>query len=557
MKKIFFKSIAAAVLTVGLTGCVNDLDISSIDPQSSPSADPMGVLAKCYSTLGLTGQAGPDGKGDLSDDEGESGFYRTTFNLQELPTDECAWAWQDNPDIPQLTYMQWNSSSVRVGWAYTRLTYDITLFNSYLQQVEDNEANRLYRAEVRFLRALHYWYLLDLFGKVPFKTEFNITELPVEYTAQQIYDWIDQELTEIEPMMAEVGTYSKPGGEYGRADRGAAYLLHARLALNSETYTGKPDYDKAIEYCNKLEQSRAYELSTRTNDNGYTGYEQLFMADNDENEQAMRETILPIRQDGARTRNYGGSTYLVLATRISGMPDVGLAIAPWSCLFARKSMVDKFFPAGDIPMSTEEAPAGASEAEIKALDMQDGSSTDQITAAAGDDRALFYAGRGGGIRKNGTDAITTFTDGISIVKWSNIRSDNGRVSDTSWPDTDIPLFRYAEMYLIRAEAKWRKSGNLNDALADINVLRDRAHATRLLSINSEMDILDEWCREFYLEGRRRSDLRRFDCFTGNKYLWDWKGGSATGTNVYSHYDVYPFPETDLNNNSNLTPTPGY
>ncbi len=557
MKKIFFKSIAAAVLTVGLTGCVNDLDISSIDPQSSPSADPMGVLAKCYSTLGLTGQAGPAGKGDLSDDEGESGFYRTTFNLQELPTDECAWAWQDNPDIPQLTYMQWNSSSVRVGWAYTRLTYDITLFNSYLQQVEDNEANRLYRAEVRFLRALHYWYLLDLFGKVPFKTEFNITELPVEYTAQQIYDWIDQELTEIEPMMAEVGTYSKPGGEYGRADRGAAYLLHARLALNSETYTGKPDYDKAIEYCNKLEQSRAYELSTRTNDNGYTGYEQLFMADNDENEQAMRETILPIRQDGARTRNYGGSTYLVLATRISGMPDVGLAIAPWSCLFARKSMVDKFFPAGDIPMSTEEAPAGASEAEIKALDMQDGSSTDQITAAAGDDRALFYAGRGGGIRKNGTDAITTFTDGISIVKWSNIRSDNGRVSDTSWPDTDIPLFRYAEMYLIRAEAKWRKSRNLNDALADINVLRDRAHATRLPSINSEMDILDEWCREFYLEGRRRSDLRRFDCFTGNKYLWDWKGGSATGTNVYSHYDVYPFPDTDLNNNSNLTPTPGY
>lgn len=557
MKKIFFKSIAAAVLTVGLTGCVNDLDISSIDPQSSPSADPKGVLAKCYSTLGLTGQAGPAGKGDLSDDEGESGFYRTTFNLQELPTDECAWAWQDNQDIPQLTYMQWNSSSVRVQWAYTRLTYDITLFNSYLQQVEDNEANRLYRAEVRFLRALHYWYLLDLFGKVPFKTEFNISELPVEYTAQQIYDWIDKELTEIEPMMAEVGTYSKPGGEYGRADRGAAYLLHARLALNSETYTGKPDYDKAIEYCNKLEQSGAYELSRATNANGYTGYEQLFMADNDENEQAMRETILPIRQDGARTRNYGGSTYLVLATRISGMPDVGLAVSPWSCLFARKSMVDKFFPAGDIPMSTEEAPAGASEAEIKALDMQDGSSTDQITAAAGDDRALFYAGRGGGIRKNGTDAITTFTDGISIVKWSNIRSDNGRVSDTSWPDTDIPLFRYAEMYLIRAEAKWRKSGKLNDALADINVLRDRAHATRLLSINSEMDILDEWCREFYLEGRRRSDLRRFDCFTGNKYLWDWKGGSATGTNVYSHYDVYPFPETDLNNNSNLTPTPGY
>ena len=245
MKKIFFKSIAAAVLTVGLTGCVNDLDISSIDPQSSPSADPMGVLAKCYSTLGLTGQAGPAGKGDLSDDEGESGFYRTTFNLQELPTDECAWAWQDNQDIPQLTYMQWNSSSVRVQWAYTRLTYDITLFNSYLQQVEDNEANRLYRAEVRFLRALHYWYLLDLFGKVPFKTEFNITELPVEYTAQQIYDWIDKELTEIEPMMAEVGTYSKPGGESASLVQGQAPSSIGNDLLKWETTT---QYNAGIDF---------------------------------------------------------------------------------------------------------------------------------------------------------------------------------------------------------------------------------------------------------------------------------------------------------------------
>ena len=170
MKSTLLNTIAAAALTIGLTGCVNDLDISSIDPQTSTGATDMELLSKCYSTLGVTGQSGPAGNADLAgiEDEGESGFYRTTFNCQELMTDECAWAWQDNPDIAPFTNMTWNSNSVRTLWVYTRLTYNITLFNSYLNQVADNAENSQYRAEVRFLRALNYWYLLDLFGKSPY-----------------------------------------------------------------------------------------------------------------------------------------------------------------------------------------------------------------------------------------------------------------------------------------------------------------------------------------------------------------------------------------------------
>ena len=142
MKNIFFKTIAAAIVGIGLTGCVNDLDISSIDPQSSSSYEEEQLFAKCYGVLGLTGQRGGAGNGDLSDDEGESGFYRTTFNLQELPTDELMWAWQTDQDIPQITMIGWSSSSIRVLWAYTRLMYDITLFNKYLQEVPDNEERR-------------------------------------------------------------------------------------------------------------------------------------------------------------------------------------------------------------------------------------------------------------------------------------------------------------------------------------------------------------------------------------------------------------------------------
>ena len=138
-----------------------------------------------------------------------------------------------------------------------------------------------------------------------------------------------------------------------------------------------------------------------------------------------------------------------------------------------------------------------------------------------------------------------------------LNSDNTAGSDPSWADTDIPLLRFAEAYLTRAEAKWRLSGNLNDALADINELRGRAHTRLLASITSEMDILDEWCREFFMEGRRRSDLVRFGCFAGSKYIWDWKGGVAEGTSVSSHYNVYPIPADDIRNSGNLSQNEGY
>ena len=138
MKHIFLKTALAALLIGGVaTSCINDLNISSIDPQSSSSYEDMELLAKVYSTLGLTGQKGPAGSGDISSDEGESGFYRTTFNLQELCTDECLWAWQTDTDIPQITNIDWTASSPRVQWTFQRLAFDVTLCNFYLTNTED------------------------------------------------------------------------------------------------------------------------------------------------------------------------------------------------------------------------------------------------------------------------------------------------------------------------------------------------------------------------------------------------------------------------------------
>lgn len=558
MKHIFLKTVLVAFLMGGATtSCVNDLNISSIDPQSSSSYGDMELLAKIYSTLGLTGQRGPAGNGDISSDEGESGFYRTTFNLQELCTDECAWAWQTDADIPQITNIEWTSSSPRVQWAFQRLAFDVTLCNFYLTNTEDKAEDpqyKLYRAEVRFLRALHLWYFLDLWGKAPFKTTYDIYELPVEKAGKDLYDWIDKELTEIEPQMAEVGEFNNTAN-FGRADRGAAYMLHARLALNSEVYTNGAvkDYQKAIDYCDLLEGK--YELS-KADKNGYTGYEQVFMADNDENPQAMKEIILPIRQDGVKTKCYSGANYLVSSTRITGMPYMGTNNG-WSCNFARAALVKKFFSnLDDCPLATEKAPDNATEADIIALDEAAGTTTKDVQRKANDDRALFYSGCGGGLRSIEFEQIAGFNSGLSIVKWSNIRTDGAPTSHVEFPDVDIPLIRYAEMFLTRAEAKFRLSGDPQQARADIEVLRSRAGASTPATI-TEQFIIDEWCREFYMEGRRRSDLNRFGLFTGDKYIWDFKGGVAEGKGVADYFKVYPIPADDIRGNENLNQNEGY
>lgn len=543
--KQLFSAALIAVLSSGVTSCINDLDISPIDPQTGGSFDQQGVFVKGYAMLGVTGQKGIDGSPDLDgQDEGESGFYRTTFNCNELPTDECLWAWQENQDIPQLTSISWSPSSQRTEWVYVRLGYDITQYNFFLDQTEsmtDAETLRQ-RAEIRFLRALHYWYFLDLFGKAPFKEHFN-NDLPVEKKGTELYTYIQNELNEIEGDM-----YEPRQAPFGRADKAANWLLRARLYLNAGVYTGQTDYAKAEEYASKVIGS-AYKLCTN--------YSELFMADNDENENAMQEIILPIRQDGVKTRNYGGSTYLVCGTRVAGMPRMGTTNG-WSCIFARAAMVQKFFSnLDDVPMlrADVEIPKGLdTDEQIDAFDAEYGIRTEDMIKAAGDDRAMLYSGVGGGRRKIQTDAISGFTDGLSIVKWQNYRSDGKPVSHATYPDTDIPLFRLAEAYLTRAEAIFRQGG---DATGDINELRKRANCTRKVQTVTEQELIDEWAREFYLEGRRRSDLVRFGMFTTNKYLWDWKGGAMNGTSVASYYNKYPIPVSDINNNRNMSQNEGY
>jgi hypothetical protein len=178
---------------------------------------------------------------------------------------------------------------------------------------------------------------------------------------------------------------------------------------------------------------------------------------------------------------------------------------------------------------------------------------------ASEGRSMFYT--------NGQsleiEELGEFTNGYAVTKWKNITSTGQPGKRLEFADTDFPMFRLADLYLIYAEATLRgaSGGSTTTAAGYINALRERAYGSDAANISPgdlNLDlILQERARELYWEGHRRTDLRRFDRYTGDNYVWSWKGETQEGTGTSSHYEIFPIPSSDINSNLNLTQNPGY
>ena len=537
MKLNLLKYMAPVALTLGLglgaASCADDLNQSSIDPQTQSGVEQDGYYAKIYGLMVLSGQKGATDTPDISDDPGKNPFFRRVWEQQEFSTDECLWAWQNDPGQSEYLNFSWGSTHLFTRMLYNRLGYNITQCNFFLDLYKDktDEVSQQRCAEVRFFRAMYYQYFLDFFGKAPFKDTFN-EEKPKEMLAPELFAYIEGEYKDIIDALPEA---DPAGKHFGQVNKVAAYIMLSRLYLNAQTYTGVAKWDEAVEWSTKAIES-GYDLSRATSSAGFTGYHQLFMGDNDRNPEAMKEIVLPIRQDGTKTKTYGGTWTIISSCYASGCKNFYGTNDAWTCIRARAEVADFYFAnRSDVPLTEGR------------WDIRD---------AAGDDRALLYGGDG---RTVETEKIGTITKGLAIQKWTNEHADGtADYHDNTIPDTDIPFLRLAEAYLTRAEANWRKGAPEVTVLADINALRDRAHAKHWLGSDlTPLNFVKEWGREFYLEGRRRTDLRRFNMFTTNTYLWEWKGGVYEGTGVADYCNLYPIPQTDISNNPNMHQNDGY
>ena len=528
--KTYIKNIipaAALLLAVGLNSCTKDLDVEPIDPNLQTKIQPEQLFNKCYANIAVAGNGGANGDCDVDGiDGGTSGFVRQMWNANELTTDESICGWGDE-GIAAFCYNQYDASHPMLRGYYYRLYTGISFCNQYLQEFGDY--NSTMSAEVRFIRALDYFLLMDGWGNVPFVTGIT-SEKPAQYSRAEMFNFIESELLEIEPQLSAAVAKKSTDAGYGRVDKAAAWLLLARLYLNAEVYTGTARYDKAAQYAEQVMTS-SYKLNM-TGAGSWSAYQMLFMADNGETSAAY-EAVFPILQDGVRTTSWGTSLFLIASTHDADMVDSNGTTETWGGNRARPELIAKWFPNGNAP-----------EAGPK-----------DFAKAAGDDRAIIDS-RGRTI--DNTD-VSAFKNGFAVAKFNNFTTTGASTNSAQFPDADFFMFRAAEAYLTYAEAQARMGGGtaLNAAAQAINQLRIRANATTKDSYTLD-EICDEWCREFYYEGRRRMDLIRFGKFGGSSdYNWQWKGGSYAGRSFEAYKNIFAIPSTDLNANPNLTQNPGY
>lgn len=525
IKKIF----VAGVITLLIGSCTKDLDRKPFYSATSATVyndfnNYKLVLAKIYAGFAVSGQQGPAGNPDISGlDEGFSNYLRQYWKAQELTTDEAIIAWNDG-DLPDYHKMTWSTSNTFITAMYSRIYYQISLCNEFIRETTTDKLNsrgingsnleeaKRFRAEARFLRALSYTHALDMFGNVPFVTEADMVGsfLPKQIARKDLFNYIETELLVIENDLTEARQ-----NEYGRVDKACVWTLLARLYLNAEVYIGEQKYSEVITYCNKI-IAAGYSLEP--------DYRNLFVTDNNNS----KEVIFPICFDGLRTKSYGGMTFLVHAPVGGSMNPASFGInGGWYGLRTTKSFVDLF---ADVSGNT-------------------------------DKRSLFYT-NGQSLEIN--DPFT-FTDGYAIQKYRNVNSADVAGSDPTgnFPDTDFPMFRLADVYLMYAEAVLRggAGGSTSDALLYMNKLRERAYGNTSGNIGSgdlTLDfILNERGRELFWEGYRRTDLIRFGKFTGNNYLWAWKGGAKDGKAVEDYRTVFPLPSADIIANPGLVQNQGY
>ncbi|HEX8907205.1 MAG TPA: RagB/SusD family nutrient uptake outer membrane protein, partial [Longimicrobiaceae bacterium] len=158
-----------------------------------------------------------------------------------------------------------------------------------------------------------------------------------------------------------------------------------------------------------------------------------------------------------------------------------------------------------------------------------------------------------------TKQVDNFGEGYRVHKFRNVTKAGTGGSDQNFVDIDFPMFRLADAYLMYAEAVTRGGGGTRaTALQYVNALRTRAGAPTIADAELTTNfLLDERGRELFWEGHRRTDLIRFGAFTGGTKLWQFKGGTASGTATPAFRNLFPIPAVELAANPGLTQNSGY
>jgi hypothetical protein len=489
-------------------GCSLDEDpVSVITPDNfyQNEAEVLGGLASVYGMLRNT--------------------HWSYYNLSEISSDEMVVPtrgsdWFDNGRWLEIHQQSWAANSPSgledINGAWNDFFSGVARANVVLDALENVTIadQEMFVAELRALRAVYYYLLMDFFGGVPLATTSEVVARP-RTTRAELFNFIEQELTSARSALPS----SWPADMNGRMTQGATDAVLASMYLNAEVFTGTVSssglqrgvarWQDAIDVADRVINSGVYNLATDFHAN--------FAADN----HLSPELILVakfLNQSGL------GSTFPFRALHYNQLNPT-----PWNGFSTLASVFNQFDP-DDV--RTQVFLVGPQVNLDTGLPTEDRQGNPLVFTPTIND--VFQA---------------TEAEGVRILKWPP--DPNRSSADNS---NDVGYFRLAEMYLIKAEAM-NELGNTQGAIDILNMLRERAFDPDkpidggLLNQTTARDqILQERLFELVGESKRRLDLIRHGKFTDP---WEFK----PQTEPYKI--LFPIPQRQLDTNPELAQNPGY
>jgi hypothetical protein len=441
------------------------------------------------------------------------------WRVIELSTDEAMipnrnGSYYDNGSYIKLHKHTWTSSDLDApwNWGYSGISECNRVLN-LLSKSDSSALRTQFTAEIRTMRALFYFYMMDLYGNVPITT-YGSTASPTQSTRAEVFNYIESELLAAVPGLGAPSTVTLE--YYGRPTLWMAYALLQKLYLNAEYYTGTARYDDAVTYGNKIMSESGLSL-----EKNYMG---LFSPDNTAN----NETIFVAVFDANKATGNYFTRYTLHGTLKA---KYGLNFSPSNAMCTSPEFFDLFSLTGDARDTTW---LSGLQYDFAGNKIMNGSYqlnlTREITLT---DAATMNVGAEVNGVSCGARSIKFYPDPNAVNRYQN---------------NDIPVLRLADVYLMQAEALLRNGGSTATAVELFNKVRARVNAPAVTSITLQ-DILDERGRELAWEGWRRNDLIRFGKWEGS---WGFKTGGESTTRR-----LFPIPATEIVLNANLVQNEGY
>lgn len=479
--------------------------------------------------------------------------WNTVYRAQEVSADEMLTparpnGWVDGGVYRRIHEHKWTTEDDIVINIWTRAYQGITNCNRIIYQVQSGSIPVAAKdtaavvAEMKLLRASYYWVLCDIYGNVPIVDRFDVPAgyLPKQNTRKEVYEFIVNELvTNIPKVSTESNTKT-----YGKFNKWAGLALLAKMYLNAGVYSGTPEWEKCKAVCDEIIDSKLFILESNQKN--------VFVTNNENS----KEIIFSLPFDSKYVNDWNSFDVHMQTLEPENQKTYNLQFSPWGGVCAIPQFISTFDP-------------------------EDSRLTDnfiygQQYTAAGD--SIFgtmgaYVGKPLAYRNYvpGVD-VSEEIDGYRLGKFEIAIGSTNRLSN------DWPLFRYADILMMKAESLLR-TGDANGAADLVTEVRKRAFKSNpskavvtgadlqkgsrydyglrnhLTSTNEGgADIqygrfLDELAWEFNQEARRRTDLIRFGVFTKKS----WLSHSPNG----DYRALYPIPGTEIAKNANLKQNPGY